>query len=92
MKNFFEKSFNISLVMGVLAVLFCIPSMRNFVFIFFALGAGFLGFILCCANIVFTQKFNLKQQPAGMMILSLFLNSVPLFYMMVQIMQHQSGK
>jgi hypothetical protein len=92
MKRFFERSFNFSLVMGALAVLFTIGCLSKPMFIFPALGAGFLGFILCCANIVFTQKFNLKQQPAGMMILSLFLNSVPLFYMMVQIMQHQGGK
>ncbi|HXP51013.1 MAG TPA: hypothetical protein VN922_13730 [Bacteroidia bacterium] len=92
MKKLFEKSFNISLVMGTLAVLFCVGSLGKPILIFGALGAGFFGFILCCANIVFTQKFNLAPKPAGMMILSLFLNSVPLFYMMVQIMQHQGGK
>ncbi len=78
--------------MGAFAVLFVVASLSKPILIFGALGAGFLGFILCCANIVFTQKLNLKAKPAGMMILSLFLNSVPLFYMMVQIMQHSGGK
>ncbi|MGP8216656.1 MAG: hypothetical protein ACLQQ4_13915 [Bacteroidia bacterium] len=91
MKKFFEKSFNISLVMGALAILFCLLSMYNFIYILFALGSGFLGFVLCCLSIVYTQKFNLKPQPAGMMVLSLFFNSVPLFYMMVQIIRHHKG-
>ncbi len=92
MKNFVEKAFNISLVMGALAVIFCLASMSKAVLIFGSLGAGFIGFVLCCMSIIFTQKFNLKEKPAGMMILSLFLNSVPLFYMMVQIISNQGGK
>lgn len=92
MKSFVEKAFNISLIMGALAVLFTLGSMNKGVLIFGSLGAGFIGFVLCCLSIVFTQKFNLKERPAGMMILSLFLNSVPLFYMMFEIIQHQGGK
>lgn len=92
MKKFVEKAFNISLIMGALAVLFCIGSMSKGVLIFGSLATGFIGFILCCLSIVFTQKFNLKEKSAGMMILSLFLNSVPLFYMMYEIIQHQGGK
>ncbi|HTA82998.1 MAG TPA: hypothetical protein VK783_08695 [Bacteroidia bacterium] len=92
MKQFFEKSFNISLIMGALTVVACMLGMNHFIFIFISLFTGFLGFVLCCLHIVLTQKFNLPQKPGCLMMLSLFLNSVPLFYMMVQIMQHSGGK
>ena len=92
MKKFFEKSFSISLVLGSIAVLLCIPAMSYPISIIIALSAGFLGFIMCCLTIVFTQRMGLKPQPGGLMLLSLFLNSVPLFYMMVQIMEHAGGK
>jgi hypothetical protein len=92
MKKFFEKSFNISLVMGALTVVSCLLGMSHFIFIFISLLLGFIGFVLCCMHIVFTQKFDLPQKATGLMILSLFLNSVPLFYMMTQIMQHAGSK
>jgi hypothetical protein len=92
MKQFFEKAFNLSLLIGALTVVSCGLGMSHFIFLFISLFLGFLGFVLCCLHIVLAQKFNLAQKPGSLMILSLFLNSVPLFYMMVQIMQHSGGK
>jgi hypothetical protein len=92
MKNFFEKAFTLSLIMGAITVVLAMIGVNHFIFIFISLFTGFIGFVLCCLNIVFTQKFNLNPKPSGLMILSLFLNSVPLIYMMVQIIQHSGGK
>jgi hypothetical protein len=87
MKRFLEKTFNISIALGALAVLFSLLSISKFFFILIALAVGFFGFIMCCIHIVYTQRFELKQPPILMVMLSLFLNSVPLIYMIVMVMQ-----
>jgi hypothetical protein len=87
MKSFLEKTFNISIGLGAIAVLFCLLSISKFFFILAALAVGFFGFIACCIHIVYTQRFGLKQPPIFMLLLSLFLNSVPLIYMIVMVTQ-----
>jgi hypothetical protein len=92
MKKFLEKSFSISLVFGGIAVALCIPAMNHAIFMLLALAAGFIGFVLSCLYILLTQRFNLPVKPGSLMILSLFLNSVPLIYMMYEISQHTGGR
>lgn len=87
MKNILEKAFNISLVFGVIAVVFCLIAMSKPVFILFALSAGFFGFILGCLHIVAVQRYGTKQASVALLLLSLFLNSIPLIYMMMVVMQ-----
>jgi hypothetical protein len=91
MKKILEKAFNISLVFGAIAVLFCLIAMSKAVFILVALSAGFFGFILGCLHIIAVQRYEIKQAPASLLLLSLFLNSVPLIYMMVVVMQARHG-
>lgn len=86
MKAFLERTFGLSIVMGILCVIATVLSTSKFLFLIIALGMGFLGFIMCCMHIVFTQKYKLKQPPAAMLLISLFLNSVPLIYIIVMVM------
>jgi hypothetical protein len=83
MKKILEKAFTISLLFGGLAVVFCLFSMSKPVFLLVALSAGFFGFILGCLHIVAVQRYSIKQAPVALLLLSLFLNSVPLIYMMM---------
>jgi hypothetical protein len=89
MKNLLGKAFNISIVLGVLAVLFCLFAASNPVFILVALSAGFFGFILGCLHIVAVQRYEIKQARVALLLLSLLLNSVPLIYMMVVVTHAQ---
>jgi len=79
------------MVFGVIAVILCLiatPTISgNPIFILAALSAGFFGFILGCLHIVAVQRYELKQAPTPMLLLSLFLNSVPLIYMMIVVTQ-----
>jgi hypothetical protein len=83
MKKFLEKSFTISMVFGSIAVVLCLFAMSNPIFMLLALSSGFLGFILACLHIISVQRYEVKQAPTSMLLLSLFLNSVPLIYMMI---------
>jgi hypothetical protein len=87
MKKILEKAFTISLIFGVFAVILCLFAMSKPIFILLALSAGFFGFILGCLHIVGVQVYGIKQSPVGLLLLSLFLNSVPLIYMMMVVMQ-----
>ncbi len=90
MKKFFEKVFMISMIFGVVAVFFCLLTIANPTrpqFILLALSAGFFGFILGCLHIFSVQRYEVKQAPTAMLLLSLFLNSVPLIYMMIVVTQ-----
>lgn len=87
MKMILEKAFTISLLFGVIAVIFCLLAMSNPVFILIALSAGFFGFVLGCLHIVAVQRYGIKQAPVPLLLLSLFLNSVPLIYMMLVVTQ-----
>jgi len=87
MKKFLEKAFTLSLVFGAIAVLFCLFSMSKPIFILAALSAGFFGFVLGCLHIVAVQRYGVKQSSVPLLILSLFLNSVPLIYMMIVVSQ-----
>ena len=86
MKKFLEKAFTISLVFGAMAVIFCLIAMSNHVFIIVALSAGFFGFVLGCLHIVAVQRYEVKQAPVALLLLSLLLNSIPLIYMMTVVM------
>jgi len=83
MKKILEKAFTISLIFGAIAVVFCLFAMSKPVFILIALSAGFFGFILGCLHIVAVQRYSIKQAPVALLLLSMFLNSVPLIYMMI---------
>jgi hypothetical protein len=87
MKKILEKAFSLSLVFGAIAVIFCLFAMSKPVFILVALSAGFFGFILGCLHIIAVQRYGIKQAPAALLILSLFLNSIPLIYMMIVVTQ-----
>ncbi|HTB33054.1 MAG TPA: hypothetical protein VK808_13580 [Bacteroidia bacterium] len=87
MKKFLEKSFALSMVFAALAVVFCLFAMSKPIFILVALSAGFFGFILGCLHIIAVQRYGVKQAATPMLLLSLFLNSVPLIYMMMVVSQ-----
>lgn len=87
MKKILERAFPVSLVFGTVAAICCAFTMAKPVFILVALSAGFVGFILGCLHIIAVQRYEIKQAPTGLLITSLFLNSVPLIYMMVIVMQ-----
>jgi len=76
-----------SLIFGAIAVILCLFAMSKSVFILAALSAGFFGFVLCCLHIVAVQRYSIKQSPVALILLSLFLNSVPILYMMIVVMQ-----
>jgi hypothetical protein len=89
MKKFLGKSFTLSIIFGVLAVACCLlsiimigNSMAQAILILSSLGAGFLGFIMGCLHIIAVQRYEIKQAPVVLLLLSLFLNSIPLIYMM----------
>jgi hypothetical protein len=88
MKKILEKSFSISLAFGAIAVILCLFAMSNPIFMLLALSAGFFGFILGCLHIVAVQRYEIKQASTLYLILSLFLNSVPLIYMMIVVAKH----
>lgn len=89
MKKFLEKSFTISIIFGVIAVALCLVAITgNPIFILLALSAGFFGFILGCLHIIAVQRYEVKQAPTALLLLSLFLNSVPLIYMMMVVTGH----
>ncbi len=87
MKRILEKAFSLSLVFGSLAVIFCLFAMSKPDFILVALSTGFFGFILGCLHIVAVQRYGIKQAQVALLLLSMFLNSVPLIYMMVVVTQ-----
>jgi hypothetical protein len=87
MKKILEKAFAVSMVFGAVAVILCLISMSNPVFILFALSAGFFGFVLGCLHIIGVQRYGIKQSPAALLLLSLLLNSIPLIYMMMVVMR-----
>jgi uncharacterized membrane protein HdeD (DUF308 family) len=91
MKKILEKAFQISLVFGVLAVVLCLFAMPNPIFMLAALSAGFFGFVLGCLHIVAVQRYGVKQASVPLLLLSLFLNSVPLIYMMIVVSQAKHG-
>jgi ABC-type transporter Mla maintaining outer membrane lipid asymmetry permease subunit MlaE len=68
----------------------CLFATSNPYFILAALSAGFFGFILGCLHIVAVQRYGIKQSPVALLILSLFLNSVPLIYMMMVVTRQHS--
>jgi len=92
MQKLVEKSFTVSLVLGCVAVALTILGMNIAIVFLVALIAGFLGFVMACLYILFTQRYNLPPKSGSLMILGLFLNSVPLIYMMYQISQHAGGR
>lgn len=83
MKKIFEKVLNASLVFGALAVILSLFIMSSPLYMLAALSAGFLGFVMGCLHIVGVQRYEVKQAPVWLLLLSLFLNSVPLIYMMI---------
>jgi len=83
MKKFLEKVLNISLIFGALAVVLSLFVMSSPVYMLAALSAGFFGFVMGCLHIVGVQRYEIKQAPAWLLLLTLFLNSVPLLYMMI---------
>lgn len=87
MKKILEKSFTLSLIFGTIAVILCLFAMSKPVFILAALSAGFFGFILGCLHIVTVQRYGVKQASVALLLLSMFLNSVPLIYMMIVVTQ-----
>lgn len=87
MKKFLEKVLNISLLFGVVAVALSLFITSSPVFMLAALTAGFFGFVMGCLHIVGVQRYEIKQGPVWMLLLSLFLNSVPLIYMMIVVTQ-----
>lgn len=91
MKKILEKAFQISLIFGALAVVLCLFATSNPIFILAALSAGFFGFVLGCLHIVAVQRYGVKQAAVGLLLLSLFLNSVPLIYMMIVVTQAKHG-
>ena len=91
MKKILENAFQVSLVFGVLAVVLCLFAMSKPVFILVALSAGFFGFVLGCLHIVAVQRYEIKQAAVPLLLLSLFLNSVPLIYMMIVVTQAKHG-
>lgn len=77
------------MVMGAIAVAFCLAALAGKpVFILVALSAGFFGFVLGCLHIIAVQRYEIKQAPVALLLLSLFLNSVPLIYMMMVVTRH----
>lgn len=91
MKKILEKSFNVSLAFGAIAVILCLFAMSKPVFILAALIAGFFGFILGCLHIVAVQRYQIKQASVPLLLLSLLLNSVPLIYMMIMVTHAKSA-
>jgi hypothetical protein len=87
MKKVLQKSFTISLIFGTIAVVLCLFAMSKPVFILAALSAGFFGFIWGCLHIVTVQRYGIKQASIALLLLSMFLNSVPLIYMMIVVTQ-----
>lgn len=87
MKKILEKSFSLSLLFGTLAVVLCLFAMSKPVFILAALSAGFFGFVLGCLHILAVQRNGIKQASVPLLLLSMFLNSVPLIYMMLVVTQ-----
>ena len=83
MKKFLEKVLNISLLFGGIAVILNLFVMSSPVFMLAALSAGFFGFVMGCLHIVGVQRYEIKQGPVSLLLLTLLLNSIPLIYMMI---------
>ena len=76
---------------GAIAVVLSLFVMSSPVFMLAALSAGFFGFVLGCLHIVGVQRYEVKQSPVWLLLLSLFLNSVPLIYMMIVVTRASHG-
>jgi hypothetical protein len=93
MNRLFHISFNLSIALGAVAAVLCVGAVFKFFFMILALFFGFLGFILCCLHIVMAQRDEaIKQAPAPLLLLSLFLNSTPLLCMILLVYLAKQGR
>jgi hypothetical protein len=89
MVSLLQKAFKLSIALGLIASGFCLFTYSNVRFILPALFCGFLGFVLCCCHIAFSQRADFKMASLPLLFLSLLLNSSPLLLMLAVLLHHR---